>query len=76
MRNKNLHAVALGRLGGLRGGPARAASLDPVQRSDIARRASRARWGTAPRLFRRRIAKRLATREQLDAGDVENPNER
>lgn len=41
---KNPHAVALGRLGGQKGGKARAAKLTPEQRSDIARRAARARW--------------------------------
>ena len=41
----NPHAAALGRLGGLKGGPARAAALTPDQRRDIARRAARKRWG-------------------------------
>jgi hypothetical protein len=41
----NPHAAALGRLGGLKGGPARAAVLTPEQRRDIARRAARKRWG-------------------------------
>src|SRR5688572_23777270 len=39
------HAVALGRRGGLRGGPARAAALTPEARRAIARRAARKRWG-------------------------------
>ena len=43
-KEKNPAAVELGRLGGLRGGPARAAKLTPEQRSDIARKAARARW--------------------------------
>jgi hypothetical protein len=34
-----------GRAGGLRGGPARAASLDPRKRQQIARKAAAARWG-------------------------------
>lgn len=42
----NPHAAALGRLGGLKGGPARAAALTPEQRRDIARRAARKRWST------------------------------
>lgn len=42
---KNAAAVVLGRLGGLKGGPARAAKLTPEQRSEIARKAARARWG-------------------------------
>ncbi len=41
---KNPAAVALGRLGGLKGGKARAASLTPEQRKAIAKKAARARW--------------------------------
>ncbi len=41
---KNPHAVALGRLGGKKGGPARAKKLTPEQRREIAERAARARW--------------------------------
>ncbi len=37
-------AVALGRLGGLKGGRARAQALTPEQRRDIATRAAIARW--------------------------------
>jgi hypothetical protein len=43
--SKNPHAVALGRLGGLRGGMARAAALGPRKRSQIAAKAAKARWG-------------------------------
>jgi hypothetical protein len=43
--NKNPHAVALGRLGGLKGGVARAAKLSPKKRSQIAARAAKKRWG-------------------------------
>ena len=42
---KNPHAVALGRLGGLKGGKARASKLTPEQRSEIAKRAAQKRWG-------------------------------
>jgi hypothetical protein len=42
---KNPHAVALGRLGGLKGGVARAAALGPRKRSAIAAKAAKARWG-------------------------------
>jgi hypothetical protein len=42
---RNPHAAALGRLGGLKGGPARAATLSPERRREIARRAARRRWG-------------------------------
>jgi len=41
---KNPHAVALGRLGGLKGGKARAKKLTKKQRSEIARKAAKARW--------------------------------
>lgn len=40
----NPHAAALGRLGGLKGGPARAARLSARRRSEIARAAAFARW--------------------------------
>ncbi len=43
---KNPAAVALGRLGGKKGGAARAATLTPEQRREIARRAAQARWQT------------------------------
>jgi len=36
---------ALGRTGGLKGGKARAASLSPKKRSEIAKKAAAARWG-------------------------------
>lgn len=42
---KNAAAVALGRLGGLKGGKARAASMSPEQRSEIASLAAKKRWG-------------------------------
>lgn len=41
---KNPLAVALGRLGGLKGGKARAASLSQQQRTEIAKKAARSRW--------------------------------
>lgn len=44
---KNPHAVALGRLGGKKGGPARARTLTAAQRRDIARKAAQARWSGA-----------------------------
>lgn len=43
---KNPAAVALGRMGGLKGGKARAASLSPAQRKASAKKAAKARWGT------------------------------
>ncbi|MEM7481604.1 MAG: hypothetical protein AAF481_10560 [Acidobacteriota bacterium] len=44
---KNPHAVALGRLGGKRGGKARAAKLSPERRREIAKQAALARWAKA-----------------------------
>lgn len=41
---KNPAAVSLGRLGGLKGGKARAEKLTPEQRSEIARIAAKKRW--------------------------------
>jgi hypothetical protein len=41
---KNPAAVALGRLGGLKGGHARAAKLSRRKRSQIAAKAAKARW--------------------------------
>lgn len=41
---KNPHAVELGRLGGVKGGAARAAKLSPEERRRIAIKAAQARW--------------------------------
>ena len=41
---KNPAAVELGRLGGLKGGKARAEKLTPKQRSASAKKAAKARW--------------------------------
>lgn len=41
---KNPAAVALGRLGGAKGGPARAAVLSDKRKQEIAKKAARARW--------------------------------
>jgi hypothetical protein len=43
-RASNPHAVALGRLGGRKGGPARAQALSAKRRREIARVAALARW--------------------------------
>lgn len=45
-QGKNPAAVELGRLGGLKGGKARAAKLSPEERSAIARKAAQVRWST------------------------------
>jgi hypothetical protein len=42
---KDPAAVALGRKGGLKGGPARARKMTKKQRSEAAKKAARARWG-------------------------------
>ena len=42
---KNPAAVALGRLGGAKGGKARAAKLSATRRKAIAKKAAAARWG-------------------------------
>lgn len=41
---KNPAAVALGRMGGLKGGKARAKALSPAKRAQIAKKAAAARW--------------------------------
>lgn len=45
---KNADAVRRGRKGGAKGGKARAASLSPLKRKKIAKRAARARWKGPP----------------------------
>ena len=42
---KNPAAVALGKLGGAKGGKARAEALSPAKRKAIAKKAAAARWG-------------------------------
>lgn len=44
LEGKNPAAVALGRLGGLKGGKARARKLTKEERSEAARKAALARW--------------------------------
>jgi len=43
---KNPAAVALGRLGGLKGGRVRAERLTPERRAEIAKKAAAARWAS------------------------------
>ena len=74
---KNLAAVALGRLGGFKGGPARTLALDPERRREIARLAIATRWNPTHRLrtdrvYRRVVAERLAKLSNVDPGDVEH----
>lgn len=44
IRQKNPAAVALGRLGGLKGGKARAEKLSAKKRKEIAQKAANSRW--------------------------------
>ena len=46
-KKKNPNAVALGKLGGSKGGKIRAAKLTPEKRREIARNAVLARWAKA-----------------------------
>lgn len=43
-KKKDPAAVALGRKGGIKGGPARAAKMTAEERAESARKAARARW--------------------------------
>lgn len=54
---KNPAAVMLGRLGGLKGGHARAAKMTPEERSESARRAVQARWEKARRIVEEKANK-------------------
>jgi len=47
MHEKNPNAVALGKMGGSKGGKNRAANLTPEQRTASARNAALARWAKA-----------------------------
>jgi len=48
-KRKNPAAVALGRLGGRKGGPARAAKLSAQEKTASARKAAVARWANRNR---------------------------
>ena len=48
-KEKNPAAVALGRLGGLKGGPARAKKLTKKRRKEIAQKAAEAKWAKRER---------------------------
>jgi hypothetical protein len=49
VKEKNPAAVALGRLGGLKGGKARAEKLSAKKRKEIAKKAAKARWVSSTR---------------------------
>ena len=73
VRKKDPAAVALGRKGGKKGGPARAAKLTPEQRSESARKAVQARWAraasTAPALDTSKQALHLCLKRIKNARD-------
>lgn len=48
IKEKNPAAVALGHLGGLKGGPARAKKLSAKKRKEIACKAAKSRWSKRP----------------------------
>jgi len=68
---KNLAAVALGRLGGLKGGAARAAALTPEQRSAIAKMAANARWEKAKKPPAVEVFPALPGKRRVVPGDPE-----
>jgi hypothetical protein len=45
---RNPHAVALGSMGGRKGGKARAEALSPSKRREIAKKAAQSRWKAKP----------------------------
>ena len=57
---KNPHAVALGRLGGIKGGLARAKALSPRRRREIAKQAGAARARSLSASERQAVARRAA----------------
>lgn len=63
---KNPAAVELGRLGGLKGGPARRDSLSPERRSEISRDAVTVRWNGRPEIHQvvRKMLNDIATDEK------------
>jgi hypothetical protein len=66
-KKKNPAAVALGRTGGRKGGPARAAKLTAKQRRESARKAVQARW--AKTKGRKGIEPKAARLQPEDASD-------
>jgi hypothetical protein len=75
---KNRHAVALGRLGGEKGGPARAKALSARRRREIATHAGLARAGALTAAERKELARRAALarwaqRPQLKSGGRRPP---
>jgi hypothetical protein len=75
VNKKDPAAVALGRRGGKKGGPARAAKLTPKQRSESARKAVLARWAKAKEgkdyivVKRTKMETQPATRSTVNTSD-------
>ncbi|MCL4852004.1 MAG: hypothetical protein KJZ78_11575 [Bryobacteraceae bacterium] len=65
-KKKNPAAVVLGRKGGKKGGPARAAKLTPKQRSESARKAVLARWAKAKEGKRTRMETKTTSTDTSD----------
>ncbi|MGE4505163.1 MAG: hypothetical protein AB7D51_07430 [Desulfovibrionaceae bacterium] len=70
---KNPAAVALGRLGGLKGGPARAKTLSQERRTEIARKAAVARWQTNTD-EEHKMSSLSWTRERITQSDAVRPD--
>ena len=68
-KKKDPAAVALGRKGGKKGGPARAAKLTPRQRSESARKAVQARWTKAKVANKAKAETTRATPSTMDTSD-------
>lgn len=66
---KNPHAVALGKLGGSKGGRARAAALTSSRRTEIARAGGAARWRTVSAGERTALARTAALARWRRAAD-------
>ena len=66
VKRKDPAAVALGRKGGKKGGPARGAKLTPEQRSESARKAVQARWAKSKKRNDHTILKREVDVKTLD----------
>jgi hypothetical protein len=64
-KKKNPNAVALGRLGGSKGGKIRAAKLTPEERSEIARKAVLVRWAKARERARKRDLRHKSDRPEI-----------
>ena len=60
MKRKNVHAVALSKLGAAKGGKARAAALTPEELSEIGRKGGKARWAGLSPEERSEVARKTA----------------